>query len=343
MTVLVAGGAGYIGSHTVRCLRDADVPVVVFDDLSTGHAFLVPSDVPLIQGNIRQAALAADTLKRYDVASVIHFAASIVVPHSVERPLEYYANNVANSLRLIEACVAHGVRHFVFSSSAAVYGQPSIVPVPEDVPAAPVNPYGTTKLMIEWVLRDAAAAYGLRYAALRYFNVAGADASGQVGQVSRESTHLIKATCEAALGLRSEIAIFGVDYPTPDGTCIRDFIHVSDLADIHLLALRRLQSGADSFVLNCGYGRGYSVRDVLCAVERISGRPFRIREAPRRQGDSPVLVANTDRLARLLGWRQQDERLDEIVRSALAWERKMANEHLPFSPDRRPERAMLAS
>jgi len=342
MTVLVTGGAGYIGSHAVRELCAAGIPAVVLDDLSTGCAFLVPPNVPLIQGNISQAALVADTLRRYDVDSVIHFAASIVVPDSVERPLDYYTNNVSNSLRLIEACVAHGVRRFVFSSSAAIYGQPSIVPVPEDAPAAPVNPYGTTKLMIEWVLRDTAAACSLRYAALRYFNVAGADASGQAGQVSRESTHLIKAACEAALGQRSEFAIFGTDYPRPDGTCIRDFIHVSDLADIHLLALRRLQEGGDSLILNCGHGRGYFVREVLSAVERINVRPFTVREAPRRAGDAPVLVANTDRLARLLGWRPRSG-LDEIVRTALAWERQMANGNPPFSSDRRPARVMFAS
>jgi UDP-glucose 4-epimerase len=255
----------------------------------------------------------------------------------VERPLDYYANNVANSLQLIEACVAHGVRCFVFSSSAAIYGQPSKVPVPEDTPAAPVNPYGTTKLMIEWVLRDAAAACGLRYAALRYFNVAGADASGQAGQVSRNATQLIKVASEVALGLRPEFTIFGTDYLTPDGTCIRDFIHVSDLADIHVLALRRLQEGGESFVVNCGYGRGYSVREVLSAVERINGRPLRVREAARRPGDAPVLVANTERLSGLLGWQPQGEGLDEIVRTALAWEQQMAKGSSQLSFDRRPE------
>ena len=324
MTVLVTGGAGYIGSHTVRALCAAGIPAVVLDDLSTGCASLLPPGVPLIEGNIRQRDLVAETLGTHDVDSVIHFAASIVVPDSVERPLDYYNNNVANSLRLIEACVAHGVRHFVFSSSAAVYGQPSIVPVREDTPAVPVNPYGTTKLMIEWALRDTAAAHDLRYAALRYFNVAGADPSGQAGQMSRTSTHLIKTACEAALGLRSEIAIYGTDYPTPDGTCIRDYIHVSDLADIHVLALRRLQAGGGSFVANCGYGRGYSVREVLSAVERIHGRRLNVREAPRRPGDPPMLVADTDRLARLLAWRPRNGGIDDIVGTALAWEQRVA-------------------
>jgi UDP-glucose 4-epimerase len=331
MTALVTGGAGYIGSHAVRALRGAGIPTVVLDDLSTGHAFFVPPDVPLIQGNIRQKDLVADTVRKYSVDSVLHFAASIVVPDSVERPLDYYANNVANSLRLIEACVAAGVRQFVFSSSAAVYGQPENIPVSEDAPALPENPYGKTKLMTEWMLRDTAAAHGLRFAALRYFNVAGADASGQIGQISHNATHLLKVACEAALGLRPEIAIYGTDYPTPDGTCIRDYIHVSDLADIHLLALRLLREGADSFVLNCGYGRGYSVREVLSAVARINGEALNVREAGRRPGDPAALVANTELLTRRFGWRPQYGGLDDIVRTALDWERQMANASLPVT------------
>jgi UDP-glucose 4-epimerase len=340
MTVLVTGGAGYIGSHTVRAICAAGIPVVVLDDLSTGCASLMPSGVPLIEGNIRHRDLVAETLGTHGVDSVIQFAACIVVPLSGARPLDYYDNDVANSLRLIEACVAHGVRHFVFSSSAAVYGQPSTVPVREDAPAAPVNPYGTTKLMIEWALRDTAAAHDLRYAALRYFNVAGADPSGQAGQMSRTSTHLIKTACEAALGLRPEIAIYGTDYPTPDGTCIRDYIHVSDLADIHVLALRRLQAGGDSFVANCGYGRGYSVREVLSAVERIHGQPLNVREAPRRPGDPPMLVANTDRLARLLAWQPRNGAIDDIVGTALAWERRVAERALDRASHRSPAAAM---
>jgi len=333
VTVLVTGGAGYIGSHAVMALRAGGVAAVVLDDLSTGHGSLVPPDVPLVVGSIGDRMLVADTLRRYAIESVMHFAAKIVVPASVERPLEYYNSNVANSLCLIEACVAQGVRQIVFSSSAAVYGQPSTVPVPEGAPTEPLNPYGTTKLMIEWVLRDAAAAHGLRYAALRYFNVAGADALGRAGQVSRHATHLIKSACQAALGLRPEIAIFGTNYLTPDGTCIRDYIHVSDLADIHLLALGRLQEGGGSFVVNCGYGRGYSVREVLSAVERINGRPLPVREGPRRPGDSPALVADTRRLADLLGWRSRGDGLDEIVRSALAWERRLLTFDFSADPD----------
>jgi UDP-glucose 4-epimerase len=329
MSVLVTGGAGYIGSHAVRALRNVGIATVILDNLSTGHRFLVPPDVPLIQGSIADRALVEATISEYDVDSVIHFAASIVVSDSVERPLDYYGNNVANSLRLIEACVAGGVRQFVFSSSAAVYGEPKTLPVSEEAPVAPVNPYGTTKLMMEWVLRDVAAAHGLRYAALRYFNVAGADPSGATGQASPRSTHLIKTACEAALGFRPEIVIFGTDYPTPDGTCIRDYIHVSDLADIHLLALGLLREGGNSFVMNCGYGHGYSVREVLSAVARVNGRPLNVREDVRRPGDPAALVADTSRLSRLLGWQPRYDGLDNIVRTALAWERQMAKARLP--------------
>ncbi len=339
MSVMVTGGAGYIGSHAVRALRNAGIATVILDNLSTGHRFLVPPEVPLIQGNIRDRSLVQATIAEYDVDSVIHFAASIVVSDSVERPLDYYGNNMANSLRLIEACVAGGVRQFVFSSSAAVYGEPKALSVSEDAPVAPVNPYGTTKLMMEWVLRDVAAAHGLRYAALRYFNVAGADPSGATGQASAKSTHLIKTACEAALGLRSEIVIFGTDYPTPDGTCIRDYIHVSDLADIHLLALGFLREGGNSFVLNCGYGRGYSVREVLSAVARVSGRPLNVREDVRRPGDPAALVADTSRLSRLFGWQPRNDGLDNIVRTALAWERQMAKARLPAPSHHRDDQA----
>ncbi|MBX6321156.1 MAG: UDP-glucose 4-epimerase GalE, partial [Rhodospirillaceae bacterium] len=279
MTVLVTGGAGYIGSHTVLALRAAGRPLGVLDDQSTGSALLVPRDVPLVKGSIGDRPLVAETLKSFDIRSVIHFAASVAVGESVERPLDYYTNNVTNSLRLIRACIGSGVRHFVFSSSAAVYGQPAQVPVPEETPPAPVNPYGATKLVVEWILRDAAAAHPIRYTALRYFNVAGADPQGRAGQATPAATHLVKVACEAALGRRPEVAIFGTDYPTRDGTGVRDYIHVSDLADIHLLALRRLEEGGDSVVLNCGYGRGYTVREVLSAVQRRSGRPLRLREA----------------------------------------------------------------
>src|SRR5262245_31735576 len=340
MTVLVTGGAGYIGSHAVRALRNAGVMTIVLDNLSTGHAFLVPRDVPLIKGNIQQKTLVEETIRKFGVDSVIHFAASIVVPESVERPLDYYENNVANSLRLIEACVGSGVATFVFSSSAAVYGQPETVPVSEDAPAAPENPYGKTKLMTEWVLRDTAAAHGMRFAALRYFNVAGADSSGEIGQVSHNSTHLIKVACEAALGLRPEIAVYGTDYPTRDGTCIRDYIHVGDLADIHPLALRRLQEGCDSFVLNCAYGRGHSVREVLRAVARVSGTSLNVREAARRPGDPAALVADTNLLNQRFGWRPQCGDLDDIIRTALCWERHMANTSLPIESVRGNHRSM---
>ena len=270
MTVLVTGGAGYIGSHTVLALRAAGMPVVVLDNLTTGREFLLPRDVPLVKGSIGDRPLVKETLVSFRVDAVIHFAASIAVGESVARPLDYYTNNVADSLRLIKQCVRRGVKHFVFSSSAAVYGQPEQVPVAEDSPKAPINPYGTTKLMVEWILRDVAAAHRLRYAALRYFNVAGADPEGRAGQATPAATHLIKIACETALGRRPEMAIYGADYPTPDGTCIRDYVHVSDLADIHVLALKQLARTGESFIANCGYGHGYSVREVLAAVGRQS-------------------------------------------------------------------------
>jgi UDP-glucose 4-epimerase len=333
VTVLVTGGAGYIGSHTVLALRAAGMPVVVLDNLSAGQAFLVPRDVPLVKGSIGDRPLVAETLNSYKVKSVIHFAASIAVGESVEKPLDYYTNNVANSLRLIKACVSHGVRRFVFSSTAAVYGQPEAVPVGEDAPLAPINPYGASKLMVESILRDVAAAHRLRYAALRYFNVAGADPEGRAGQATPSATHLLKIACEAALGRRPEVAIFGTDYPTRDGTCIRDYIHVSDLADIHVLAVRKLEDTGDSFVANCGYGYGYSVREVLAAVQRQGNGRLTVREAPRRPGDPAALVAGTERLRDLLGWEPRHDDLDEIVGTALAWERRLPSLRLATAGD----------
>jgi UDP-glucose 4-epimerase len=323
MSILVSGGAGYIGSHVVLALRAAGVPVVVLDDLSTGARFLLPSGTTLVEASIADTACVAALLQKHDVDSVIHFAGSVVVKDSVEHPIAYYKNNVTRSLRFLETCLSNGVRTFLFSSSAAVYGQPASSKVSEDTPLAPIAPYGATKLMFERILQDVSAAHGLRYAILRYFNVAGADPAGRTGQAMPGATHLIKVACEVAVDLRPEIAIFGTDYPTPDGTCIRDYIHVSDLADIHVLALRRLGHGFDSFVVNCGYGRGYSVREVLDAVARVSGRSLSIREAPRRPGDAAALIADTTRLGRLLDWRPLHDDLDQIVRSALVWERRL--------------------
>jgi UDP-glucose 4-epimerase len=324
MTILVTGGAGYIGGHTVLALQAAGLPAVILDDLSTGQRHLVPEGTKLIEGDIGDESLLARTIRSHRIDSIIHFAGSIVVSDSVARPLAYYTNNVSKSIRLLEACVANGVRQFVFSSSAAVYGQPTTITVDEQAPTAPMNPYGATKLMFERILADAGEAHGLRYAALRYFNVAGADPFGRTGQAMPGATHLIKVACETALGRRPQMTIFGTDYPTPDGTCIRDYIHVSDLADIHVAAMGRLAQGGDSFVANCGYGRGYSVREVLSAIARVHGAPLNVREAPRREGDPAALVANADRLRQLLGWTPRYDDLDEILRTALAWEQRLS-------------------
>lgn len=322
MTVLVTGGAGYIGSHTVLALRDRGEVVVVLDDLSTGQARLVPADVPLVEGDVGDAALVDRLLRDHGVDAVIHFAGSIIVPESVADPLKYYRNNTAASRVLIEACVKAGVGQFIFSSTAAVYGIPAEVPVSEDAPLAPISPYGTSKLMTEWMLRDTAAAHDLRYVALRYFNVAGADPQGRSGQSTPEATHLIKVAVQAVTGKRDHVAVYGEDYDTPDGTGVRDYIHVSDLARAHLCALDHLREGGEGGVFNCGYGRGASVREVLAAVERVSGQQLDIRTAPRRAGDPPMLVADPARLRARFGWAPELDALDTIVAHALEWERR---------------------
>jgi UDP-glucose 4-epimerase len=322
--VLVTGGAGYIGSHVVLALRDLGIAAVVADDLSTGQRALVPAGVPLEVGDIGDRAFVAGIIERHGVTAVMHFAGSIVVPESVEKPLAYYRNNVVNSLALIETAVAAGIRSMVFSSTAAVYGIPQALPVGEDAPMRPINPYDTTKLVVEQVLRDVEAAHGLRHVILRHFNVAGADPAGRSGQCSPVATHLIKIACEAATGRRPEVAVFGDDYPTPDGTCVRDYIHVADLAAAHVRALRHLEAGGGSLTLNCGYGEGHSVREVLRAVERAAGRPLAVRTAGRRAGDPPALVAGAARIAEALGWRPKHQDLDVIVRTALEWERHKA-------------------
>lgn len=323
-TVLVTGGAGYIGSHTVLALRDAGIPAVVLDDLSTGNRNAVPSDVPMIEGDAGDEALVREVIAGYAVGAVIHFAGSVVVPESVARPLDYYRNNTATSRNLLEACVAGGVGVFVFSSTAAVYGTPQEVPIPEEAPTQPINPYGTSKLMTEWILRDTAAAHDLRYVALRYFNVAGADPALRSGENRPVATHLINVAAQAALGRREGLSIYGDDYDTPDGTCIRDYVHVSDLADAHLRVLEHLADGGASGAYNCGYGRGYSVREVVDAVEGELGRPLNVRVAERRPGDPPRLVADARRLRQDLGWRPRHDDLATIVRTALAWEEKLA-------------------
>ena len=322
--VLVTGGAGYIGSHTALALIEAGCRVVVVDNLSTGQRDLVPGAATLVECDVENAPTVADAIRQHGIAAVIHFAGSIIVPESIEMPLKYYGNNTCVTRRLIELCVRCEVRHFVFSSTAAVYGAPEHVPLAEDAPTSPVSPYGTSKLVSEWILRDVAAAHELRYAALRYFNVAGADAVGRSGQASPGATHLIKVAGEAVVGHRDHIDIFGDDYDTPDGTCIRDYIHVSDLAAIHVEALRHLPSGGPTMTINCGYGRGYSVREILQIVQRESAGDIDVRIGPHRPGDPPVLVADVSRLTRTLQWRPRYDDINLIVRTALHWERKLA-------------------
>ena len=322
--VLVTGGAGYIGSHIVLALQDAEFDVVVLDSLATGHAALVPEDVPLVVGDVGDRHLVRKILASRHISAVMHFAGSVVVPESITNPLAYYQNNTVKSHALIQTCVEAGVRDFVFSSTAAVYGIPSRSPVDENAPTQPINPYGTSKLMTEWMLRDVGHAHGLRHVILRYFNVAGADSFGRTGQSTPNATHLIKVACEVALGQRSVMSVFGDDYDTPDGTCIRDYIHVTDLAAAHILALKYLRSGGASTVFNCGYGRGYSVREVLSAVEAAVGGNLRTIVAPRRPGDSPALMSNADRIKQILNWRPVHDDLGSIVCSALAWEQVAA-------------------
>jgi UDP-glucose 4-epimerase len=322
-SLLVTGGAGYIGSHVVRQLGERGAHVVTLDDLSTGFADAVLHG-ELVIGKTGDETLVARLLREHDVDTVMHFAAHTIVPESVADPLKYYANNTAASRTLLACCQAAGVRQFVFSSTAAVYGIPAGGIAREDSPTVPINPYGTSKLMTEWMLRDLAAASSLRYVALRYFNVAGADPGGRIGQSTRAATLLTKVACEAALGVRPDVAIFGTDYPTPDGTGIRDYIHVEDLAAAHLLAWDHLRDGGASLTLNCGYGHGYSVREVLAAVERANGQPLRVREEGRRPGDPPTLVADAARIREALGWAPRYDDLDVIVRTSLQWERRLA-------------------
>ncbi|MDX5592838.1 UDP-glucose 4-epimerase GalE [Pseudovibrio sp. SPO723] len=324
MAILVTGGAGYIGSHMTWLLKDAGEKVVVIDNLSTGFEWALPGDVPLIRGDIGDRTLLDKVLTEHSIEGVIHFAGSIIVPESVSDPLKYYKNNTANSRELIEACVHHGVGKFIFSSTAAVYGDPETVPVDEDAPLRPLSPYGTSKLMTELMLSDVAAAHDFRYTALRYFNVAGADPEGRTGQSTKNATHLIKVASEAALGKRSELGIFGTDFDTPDGTGVRDYIHVSDLVGAHYLALNRLRDGGNSLVMNCGYGEGYSVRQVIEAVKAVSGVDFKVVEQPRRPGDSPKVVAKNDRVLKELSWKPKHNDLPKIVEHALNWEKKLS-------------------
>ncbi len=321
MTVLVTGGAGYIGSHTVHELIDAGESVVVLDNLSTGFAAALPGPMLPIVGDTGNQELVASLIETHKVEAIVHFAASIVVPESVSDPLGYYRNNTANSRALIETAVKCGVKHFIFSSTAAVYGNPQQIPVSEAAALAPVSPYGWSKLMTEVMLRDACTAHGLGHVILRYFNVAGADPRQRTGQSTPDATHLIKVAVQAAVGKRAGMEVFGTDYPTPDGTCIRDYIHVTDLARAHLAALRHLRADGGSVTLNCGYGRGYSVLEVIDSVRRVSGADFPVRLSPRRAGDPMSIVAGAERIRDLLQWSPQWDDLDTIVGHALAWER----------------------
>ncbi|MDA9519317.1 UDP-glucose 4-epimerase [Bradyrhizobium sp. CCBAU 11434] len=326
MTVLVTGGAGYIGSHTVLALAEAGEDVVVIDDLSTGFSAYLPEGVPLFIGDAGDENLLEGVIAQHDIESIIHFAGSVVVPDSMRDPLGYYRNNFTTARNLLNVAVKRGISRFIFSSTAAVYGNPDQVPVPEHAPTRPLSPYGSSKLMTEIMLHDVAAAYGMQYATLRYFNVAGADPQARIGLATVGATHLLKIAVEAATGQRAKIDVFGTDYPTPDGSCIRDFIHVTDLSQAHRSALAYLRNGGASTTLNCGYGRGYSVLETIDAVRRVSGRSFAVQYAPRRPGDIMTMVADTSRIRGLLDWKPQYEDLETIAAHALAWEDKLFRE-----------------
>ncbi|MBV9569371.1 MAG: UDP-glucose 4-epimerase GalE [Hyphomicrobiales bacterium] len=326
MPVLVTGGAGYIGSHMALELLDAGENVIVIDDLSSGFASAVSAGATFIRGDAGDPALVLRLIAEHAISSIVHFAAKIVVPESVSDPLGYYLGNTVKSRNLIEAALRGGVRQLIFSSTAAVYGNPTSNPVSEDAPPNPLSPYGRSKLMTEWMLADAAHAHGLRYVSLRYFNVAGADPQGRAGQSTPRATHLIKAAVQAALGERPYLEVFGTDYPTKDGSCLRDYIQVTDLARAHLAALAHLGDGGDSLVLNCGYGSGFSVLEVVEMVKHVSGVDFEVRLAPRRAGDPAAIIAKTGRIRAELGWTPRHDDLREIVSQALAWERKLIDQ-----------------
>jgi UDP-glucose 4-epimerase len=326
MTVLVTGGAGYIGSHMVQALVEAGESVVVVDNLSTGFSASLPAGVPLFIGDAADENLVEGVIAANGVESIVHFAGSVVVPDSMRDPLAYYRNNTMTTRSLLNAAVKSGVNRFIFSSTAAVYGNPDQVPVPETAPTRPLSPYGSSKLMAEIMLHDTASAHGMNYVALRYFNVAGADPQARMGLATVGATHLLKIAVEAATGQRAKIDVFGTDYPTPDGSCIRDFIHVSDLAQAHRAALSYLRGGGPSVTLNCGYGRGYSVLETIEAVRRVAGRNFAVQYGPRRPGDIMTMIADTTQMRATLDWTPQYDDLETIAAHALAWERKLFRE-----------------
>ncbi len=325
MTILVTGGAGYIGSHMALALLDAGEKVVIVDNLSTGFRWAVPDGAELIVGDFGDRDLVAGILASRNIEAIIHFAAKIVVPDSVADPLGYYENNVAKARNLLQCAVEGGVKHFIFSSTAAVYGDPDQNPVTETERPKPISPYGRSKLMVEWMLEDTAHAFPLTYVALRYFNVAGADPQGRSGQSTPNATHLIKVAVQAALGHRQGMDVFGTDYPTPDGSCLRDYIHVSDLAQAHLDALKHLRGGGASLVCNAGYQKGFSVLEVIEVVKKVSGVDFPVRVSGRRPGDPAAIVASNARIREELGWTPQHDDLEEIVAQALNWERRLHN------------------
>lgn len=325
MTILVTGGAGYIGSHVVRQLGERGERVVVLDNLSSGFRSAVLNGL-LVVGDTGDRELVSRVLAEHGIQTVMHFAAHTIVPESVSNPLKYYGNNTCSTRNLLQCCEAAGVKHFVFSSTAAVYGIPEGGLAAEESPTQPINPYGTSKLMSEWMLRDLAAASPLRYVVLRYFNVAGSDPGGRIGQSTLNGTLLTKVACETAVGKRPHVSIFGTDYPTPDGTGVRDYIHVEDLAGAHIKALEYLSAGGKSQTLNCGYGHGYSVREVVSMVDRLHGQPIKTIEGPRRAGDPPALVAKAQRVREILGWAPQFDDLSAIVKSQLAWEKRLLDE-----------------
>ena len=324
-SILVTGGAGYIGSHVVRQLVERGERVVVLDNLSTGYRSAVLG-APLVVGNTGDPVTVNRVLAEHEVETVMHFAAHTIVPESVSNPLKYYGNNTCATRNLLECCDRAGVKHFVFSSTAAVYGIPTEGLASEESPTAPINPYGLSKLMSEWMLRDLAAASSLRYVALRYFNVAGSDPGGRLGHTAPQATLLVKVACQHAAGVRPGLQVFGTDYPTPDGTGVRDYIHVEDLASAHLRALDYLRDGGASTTLNCGYGHGFSVREVLRMVEQVSGKALTVEESPRRAGDPPSLVARAERIRAVLGWQPRLDDLETIVRTQLEWEYRLQRE-----------------